>query len=193
MTLSEREQSRPEWSAIEIFETGNYKRAFPLFLALSENGSPLADFYLAWMLKEGKGAPQDLEGAKQYFERAAQAGIVEGIYYLGSISENQGNLVEAFKHYQSAAPAGFLPAIYSVGRLLVDGSGVQRNILEGRTFLERAMLRGHVPAMRKLAGVMLEGKLGILLIPKGLLLFVLSIIRAITLSIRDIRDDRLRA
>lgn len=193
MKTTEPQFTPPEQEAIKAFEREAYQEAFQRFTNLSQQGSLLADFYLGWMLKEGKGTARDLDGAKRFFERSAAAGTIESMHYLGAVAKLAGSTKQALSHYEKAAAAGYLPAMYAAGRILVDGDGVPVDVVAGKQLLEQAMAGGHVFAMRKLAGLMLAGKLGAQLVPKGLLMLFIAILRGMLLAMRDVRDDRLKA
>lgn len=179
-------------SALDLFETESYEAAYLQFKCLSEAGVSAADFYVGWMLKEGKGTVRDLGMAKIAFGRAAERGNLESLYYLGTIAEIEGRQPDAVKFYNKAIDSDYLPALYSLGRLYIDGVGSPPDLEKGRYYLDLAAKQGHVFAMRKLAGLMLRGRFGFLLIGKGVGLFILSIVRALRLLFTSPRDDRLR-
>ena len=47
--------------AIQTFDSGDYKLAYEKFTELKNDEEQRAKFYLAWMLKEGKGTEKDLK------------------------------------------------------------------------------------------------------------------------------------
>lgn len=179
--------------ALRLFREGKYDEAFRGFELLGDASTDEGAFYVAWMLKEGKGVTRDLGRARRLFIGLAEKGGVESMYYLGTIAEMEGNAEQALTRYAEAASRDYLLAIYSLGRLYIEGPGVPADLAKGRHHLERAIERGHVFAMRKLAGLMLRGRFGFALLGRGAVLFLRSVIQAVRLLLTDPTDDRLRA
>ena len=68
-------------AGIAAYERGHYEVALYDFekRAMRGNGDRLAEFYLGYMYKHGKGVAQDLEKAEEWYRKAAERGYVPAI------------------------------------------------------------------------------------------------------------------
>ncbi len=71
-----------------LFEQGKYKKSFNIWLPLATNGDAQAENYIAIHYYLGLGRSRDLKIAKEWFEKAAQAGHPDAQYNLGVMYEN---------------------------------------------------------------------------------------------------------
>jgi TPR repeat protein len=69
--------------AQRAFRDGDHAGAAAIFQPLARQGNPIAQFNLAVMYDDGIGLPQNLALALTWYERAAEAGLVDGQYMTG--------------------------------------------------------------------------------------------------------------
>jgi len=93
--------------------------------AAAIKGDPTAEFEVAVRLAEGRGVPQDLSAAAQWFERAARQGLAPAQFRLGGLYEKglgvKKDLDGARRHYLAAAQAGNAKAMHNLAVLYAEG------------------------------------------------------------------------
>ncbi len=96
---------------------------------------------------------------------AAEADLGTGHYYLGLIYERAigvyADPVRAAEHYGKAAEKGVRGAQFRYGLMLYQGAGVERNIVEGETWLRRAALAGEAEAAACVGQIYAQGADGL--------------------------------
>lgn len=133
-------------AGLAAYDKGDYVTARKEWEPVAEGGDPLAQFNLALLYYDGRGAPQDLEAAFHWFSRAANQGYVKAERNLGLMySEGQGavrDYVKAYKWFALCSAAG------------VDTCTAQRDIvarkLNGAKLAEaRRLAREFKPTMEQ--------------------------------------------
>jgi localization factor PodJL len=93
--------------------------------AAAVKGDPTAEFEIAVRFAEGRGVPQDLTAASEWFERAAKQGLVPAQFRLGGLYEKgmgvKKNVDAARRLYLSAAEAGNAKAMHNLAVLHAEG------------------------------------------------------------------------
>jgi localization factor PodJL len=93
--------------------------------AAAVKGDPAAEFEIAVRFAEGRGVPQDLTAASDWFERAAKQGLVLAQFRLGGLYEKgmgvKKNLDAARRLYLAAAEAGNAKAMHNLAVLYAEG------------------------------------------------------------------------
>lgn len=102
--------------AKKLLQESRYSEATPLFFASAEGGDPEAMVYVGLLYESGWGVKSDRKEARNWFEKAADAGSVDGSYHLwqycrGSIECT--NRVEDFLRHE--ADAGNATAMLRLG------------------------------------------------------------------------------
>jgi hypothetical protein len=108
---------------------------------------------LGAMYSEGLGGPADGPEAVRWFQQAAAAGNVRGMYNLGHMYANgweghKKNDVEAATWYGKAVEGGSADAAYRLGMMFEQGKGVPKDLNEARDLYQTA---GTPEARRRLA------------------------------------------
>lgn len=103
----------------------------------------------------------DLIGAMQYLESAAQQGHAEAMLLLGYIFDKAEENETAAAYYQRAAEAGSLGGAHAMGTMYASGDGVAQDLEKARSWYQRAADGGHGPALETLGIAYLEGTLGL--------------------------------
>lgn len=118
----------PYDKGFEAYQSGDYIRAFRIWLRLARSGHAQAQNSLAFLFKHGRGTPQDYQKAVFWYRQAAEQGRTEAIYDLGIMfDEGLGvaqNAARAQDYYEQAARDGFAPAHNNLGILLESAQGI---------------------------------------------------------------------
>lgn len=116
--------------AIELFER------VPL-----DEGHPYMGRYLgeAYMNSDD---PDKVKKAEQAYRNSARFGDYESFYKLGELYESEGDLERAMKYFEYPAIEGNCSAGYALGMKYINGNDIEKNIIRGCAWLERANLHG---------------------------------------------------
>lgn len=106
-------------------------------------GSPLAAVEVASRFADGRGVPQDLAAAVDWYRRAAEAGLAPAQYRLGSLYEKGTGTArdakEAAEWYGKAAQQGNAKAMHNLAVINAEGSlGAPDYALAAKWFQEAA-------------------------------------------------------
>ena len=120
-----------------------YGRGVDLERSAALAGWPLAQVSLGQHLEEGRGVPQDLSEAKQWFLKAAGQGERTAEVELGLLSLSEGhvtppNYIEAMWWFRKAAERGSHRAQLRIGTLYRLGLGVPEDHKEALTWVLKA-------------------------------------------------------
>jgi uncharacterized protein len=160
------------------YRKGDYERALHYFRKESEDGSPVADWYLADIFRLGLGVERDDAIAHSYYERVASAydpnevsgrrlRIVidselrladymrEGIPSAGM----DANPARAAKTYLRIASAyGHPGAHFALGVMSLTGEGMKKNEAQGMKWLTAAAKKRHPEAQAYLGDLYWRGR-----------------------------------
>ncbi|SMX40816.1 tetratricopeptide repeat protein [Maliponia aquimaris] len=149
------------------FEAGdgvlqNFARAAEWYARAAEAGSAEAANRLGRMHHAGLGVPQDLPRAIALLERAAESGKADYLNDLALVLESVGAddaaaLARAATLYRQAAEAGHVDAAVSLGVLLQDGRGVEKDPTAAADLYRGAAEAGHARAQNNLGLLYVRG------------------------------------
>ncbi|TDJ35696.1 MAG: sel1 repeat family protein [Gammaproteobacteria bacterium] len=133
-------------AALAAYEKGDFETAFAHWKLLAEKDSPLAQYYMAVLYRDGAGVPQDYVQARSWYERAANGGSVRALHdlavmYQGGVGVAQ-NFAAAFPYLELAAARGYAPSQYNLGVLLLEGKGTEADAMLGYVWIYRAATQG---------------------------------------------------
>ena len=115
-------------SAYSTFQSGNYEAAFQEMLPFAEQGNVDAQYYIARMYDEGRGALENDKAAVKWYSLAAEQGDRWAQYSLGVMYDNgygvPVNDKTAIKWYTLAAEQGNANAQGNMGYMYDIGKGV---------------------------------------------------------------------
>ena len=156
----------------EAFTRGDYGAAKTYFLRASDEGNPVADWYLGHMYRLGRGVPVNAAIAYSYFTRVADgyetdedepdqyrlrividAKIRVADYLrLGIPSAHlEANPQAAARTYlQMATNYGHPRALYQLGEMSLEGEGMKKNPQQGLKWLYAATRKNSAEAAAKL-------------------------------------------
>lgn len=140
----------------------NFARAAEWYARAAEAGSAEAANRLGRLHHAGLGVPQDLPRAIALLERAAESGRADFVHDLAlvletSASGNATTLERAAALYRQAAEAGHVEAAVSLGVLLQDGRGVDKDAAAAADLYRGAAEQGHARAQNNLGLLYVRG------------------------------------
>src|SRR5688572_24380595 len=138
-------------AGIRAWQAGDHAEAVLNWRPLADRGDQDAQFNLGHAYRLGRGVPQDMNLAEQYYERAARAGHVEAQAMYGLILIQSGRRQEAMPYVQGAAERGDARAQYVYGTALFNGDIVARDWPRAWAFMTRAAGQGLPYAQSQLA------------------------------------------
>ena len=137
-------------AGIAAWQAGDYARAVTEWRPLAEAGDPDAQFNLGQAYRLGRGVPQDLRFAEQWFERAARQRHEQAGSNLGLLLFQNGRAREAMPWIQAAALRGDPRAQYVFGTALFNGDIVRRDLPRAYALMSRAAAQGFPQAAEQL-------------------------------------------
>jgi TPR repeat protein len=139
-------------SAYAAFEAEDYASARAIFERLESEHCMRAHLYLGWMCDRGLGGFADSAKAEYHFRCLAEAGDLDGKYYLAASLHRRGEVQSAVALYEEAADSGHVSAAYWAYALyskeLIRTVGAQE---KAQKYLAKASDLGHIFARRDLA------------------------------------------
>ena len=138
-------------AGIQAWQAGSYEEAVRNWRPLADRGDQDAQFNLGHAYRLGRGVPQNMNLAEQWYERAARAGHVEAQAMYGLILFQNGRRQEAMPYIQSAAERGDQRAQYVYGTALFNGDIVAQDWPRAYAFMSRAAAQGLPYAQSQLA------------------------------------------
>ena len=110
------------------------------------------------MCARGQGTKKDTGCVQEWHEKAAQAGSVEAMVFLGNMYHQQNKFKEAFPWYEKAAVLGSKAGQFAVGCYYYDANGIGFNLENAFLWWALAAKQDHAEAKGYLRH--LEGKKG---------------------------------
>jgi TPR repeat protein len=139
-------------------------------LAVGPGGAPVADAEpvgpeemarLSTAYRQGNGVPRDLALARQWAQRASEAGHAGAMNDLGQMFEaghgGGRDQTAAARWFAAAARRGIAGAQHSLAVMLREGRGVARNLVAAEGWLRRSARQGHASAASDLSGMIWSG------------------------------------
>lgn len=178
--------------AAVAYRDGQFYLAFDLYKEAADNGSSQGQVFVAWMLSRGIGCVRNEAEAARYYERAAALGNADGSFYFGRWLTRAGEHTRAFGFYLHGARNQHLPSMFRVGHSFARGKGIEIDHEQAYQWLTAAARRGHAYALRELAILDLRCNRGVLLLPLGILEFLVALCWGVLVSIVNAHSDRIR-
>lgn len=155
----------------EIKASQYFQRAFKGFERLEQTSKDdKIQYRLGWMLQNGIGTEQDLTRAKDYYQKSANMGNVFSSFALAKIVLKEetpapDELKKAIAFLQSVADSDDVSlkhiknsAAYLLGKLLLEGKAVVKNIAQAIHYFETSKEHGNPWASFQLGKLYLQGK-----------------------------------
>ncbi|WP_448658804.1 SPOR domain-containing protein [Sphingomonas sp. CJ99] len=140
-------------AGLEAWARGDYAAAVGQWRADAERGDPDAQFNLAQAYRLGRGVPQDLAQAEQWYRRAAQQNHRQASDFYGLALFQNGNKQAAVPWLEASARRGEPRAQYVLGTMYFNGDVVARDHARAFALLSRASAQGITQATQTLAQI----------------------------------------
>jgi localization factor PodJL len=118
----------------------------PALRAAALRGDATAAYAVAVRFAEGKGVAPNYEEAAKWYDRAAQAGVVQAVFRLGALYEKGLGVKRdadiARRYYTQAADRGNAKAMHNLAVLDADGGGKGANYASAAQWFRKAADRG---------------------------------------------------
>jgi cell division septation protein DedD len=138
-------------AGIDAWAAQDYDRAVQIWRPIADRGDPDAQYNLAQAYFLGRGVPQNMVLAEQWYERAARQGHPEATANYGLLLFQNGRRQEAIPYVTRAADAGDPRAQYVLGTALFNGDVVPRDAPRAYALMSRAAAQNLPPAVTQLA------------------------------------------
>ena len=138
-------------AGIDAWAAQNYDQAVQIWRPLADRGDADAQYNLAQAYFLGRGVPQNMVLAEQWYERAARQGHPEATANYGLLLFQNGRRQEAIPFITRAADAGDPRAQYVLGTALFNGDVVPRDTPRAYALMSRAAAQNLPPAITQLA------------------------------------------
>jgi TPR repeat protein len=138
-------------SGIAAWQAGDYAKAVGEWRPLADAGNADAQFNLGQAYRLGRGVPQNLNLAEQWFERAARQRHEQAGTSLGLLLFQNGRAREAMPWIQAAATRGDPRAQYVFGTALFNGDILRRDLPRAYAMMSAAAAQGFPQAQAQLA------------------------------------------
>ncbi|WP_068087090.1 tetratricopeptide repeat protein [Polycladidibacter stylochi] len=158
---SEADKNKNADFAYGAFQRGWYLTALALATRQAEAGQPTAQTLIGVIYETGRGVPQDITKAVDWYELAVSTGEPQAALRLAMLyldgSQIKQNKQKAAKYLQIAADAKIPSALYNLSILYEEGDTLPKNIDKARKLMEQAAEAGDVDAMYALGQDFVEG------------------------------------
>jgi TPR repeat protein len=142
---------------IAAYGTGDYQAALRLFRPLADQGNMTAQYNLALMFSQGKGAAKDDAEAAKWYRLAADQGYADaqtklGYMYANGLGVSQSH-ADAMKWYRLAADQGDGSAQLNLGIMYQAGQGTPKNEVLSYMWISLAVKHGNQRAVAYLNAI----------------------------------------
>lgn len=138
-------------AGIDAWAAQNYDQAVQIWRPLADRGDADAQYNLAQAYFLGRGVPQNMVLAEQWYQRAARQGHPEATANYGLLLFQNGRRQESIPFITRAAEAGDPRAQYVLGTALFNGDVVERDAPRAYALMSRAAAQNLPPAVAQLA------------------------------------------
>jgi len=138
-------------AGVEAWQAGNYDEAIRQWRPLADRGDADAQYNIAQAYFLGRGVPQNMNLAEQWYERAARQGHDEAIANYGLLLFQNGRRRDALPWIERAAANGDARAQYVYGTALFNGDLIARDLPRAYALMTRAAQQNLPPAVTQLA------------------------------------------
>jgi uncharacterized protein len=138
-------------AGVDAWQAGNYDEAMLIWRPLGDRGDADAQYNIAQAYFLGRGVPQNMTLAEQWYQRAARQGHEEAEANYGLLLFQNGRRREAMPYIERAASRGDARAQYVLGTSLFNGDLVERDLPRAYALMTRAAQQNLAPAVTQLA------------------------------------------
>jgi len=138
-------------AGIDAWQAQNYEEAVRIWRPLADRGDVDAQYNIAQAYFLGRGLPQNMTLAEQWYARAARGGHEEAQANYGLLLFQNGRQREALPWVERAANRGDPRAQYVLGTALYNGDLIARDLPRAYALMSRAAAQNLPPAVTQLA------------------------------------------
>jgi cell division septation protein DedD len=125
-------------AGVNAWEAGDYARAIREWRPMAEAGDADAQFNLGQAYKLGRGVPQDLAQAADWFGRAARQNHLQAADNLGLVLYDMGQKGDALPWLQQSADRGEPRAQFVLAAELYNGERMSRDLPRAYALMKRS-------------------------------------------------------
>lgn len=140
-------------AAAEAYQRGEKELAVRHLQNAATAGDAIAQYNLSVAYSNGDGVAADIKTALLWLQKSAENGYQTAQYDLALYYLQQSNLKLAAQWMKRAAASGSAPAAFNYGMMLMRGDGVEKNIAEGKRYLQQAAAQKFPPALQVLSSL----------------------------------------
>jgi len=138
-------------NGVEAWQAGNFEEAIRQWRPLADRGDADAQYNIAQAYFLGRGVPQNMNLAEQWYQRAARQGHEEAAANYGLLLFQNGRRRDALPWIESAAARGDARAQYVLGTALFNGDLIAQDLPRAYALMTRAAQQNLAPAVTQLA------------------------------------------
>lgn len=121
---------------------------------LANSGNPQAQYKLADMYENGRGASKDILKAKEWYKKSAANNYKPAKHRLTYIDVKAGGFKASHKPWlkdlSADAKKGEVEAMYLLGEMNENGTGIKKNLKQAKAYYKAASIKGSVDAENRL-------------------------------------------
>lgn len=156
---------------------------------LAGRGSVMSMLYLAQTFQQGPLA--DPGKTESWYRAAYEADSLNAVFGLGGFYYRENNYAEAEKVFREGASRGDGLSMYWSASVYTVAPGNTDRSHEIRDLLERSMRLGQVRAKNSLGFLFMKGRYGVRNIPRGVFLYLSSLVDGFRIGYKDPTSRRL--
>jgi Sel1 repeat len=126
---------------IEALNRKDYASALSWFQKGADHGSPIAQFNMGWMYRDGLGVKQDYAQALVWFQKAAAQGNAPAQDYIGKMYHDgmgvKQDYAAAMAWSLKAAAQGNVAARMRIAVMYMNGEGVQKDLPTAMAWMQK--------------------------------------------------------
>ncbi len=176
--------------AQELYGKGDFQGAFQLYLALADRGRVGCRRFVGWMYFGGEGVEKDLSKAFEWFKKAAHQGDREAKFGAGRVCLLTRDDTNALTWFTLACREGFVPGCFRLGWMYLHGRGCGKDPAKAYDLLSDAYAKGHLPAGRARARLLIAGQRGLFGRLLGIFLLLRVLLEVVVTAIREPNSQR---
>ncbi|MBR2987471.1 MAG: toll/interleukin-1 receptor domain-containing protein [Clostridia bacterium] len=154
-SLTPEEATQINNEASDLYSSGEYAKAYPMFVRAAEAGNTYAMYNLGLCYENGNGTQQNYQLAAEWYKRGADGGHVSAAGNLGYLYEMGRGVSQSYEnavyYYRKAADAGNKYSQCNLAFCYETGRGVPKNYSEAAKWYQRSADQGYPRALNNLA------------------------------------------
>lgn len=140
---------------ISTGQAANYDAGiFEFQQKLAKAGNPQAQYKLADMYENGRGASKDILKAKQWYKKSAANNYKPAKHRLTYLDVKAGGFKASHKPWlkdlSADAKKGDVEAMFLLGEMNEKGTGIKKNLKQAKAYYKAASIKGSVDAENRL-------------------------------------------